>query len=251
MSAAHDLAVSGARLWARALNWRTSLRGARALVLLGQSNATNVAVGWPYWQRSRGIWMLDLGSGGLYPASEPLAGVEAPGTTSFMLRLADELTARSARPLVLASAAVGGSSVAQWASGGEYCGRVDDIADALDALALPVLATLWVQGETDCGLGTTTESYSASLADVIARLRARGLARPESPLYVPVETYSAGRVSASVQCAQRAAPDGRGVLPGPNLDMLGAQYRQIDDVHFASPRGTETVARLWLEAMRP
>jgi hypothetical protein len=215
------------------------------MVVAGQSNATSTG-GALYVPHNPNILSIDLDSGRVVNAVEPLAGTFGQGTT-FLLRLADKLLDENPgrwSALVVAPIAVPSSYAYQWAAGGDLNWRLGAIANKLQAAGISTAFTLWQHGEAEASLPDITQAqYMARVTSVRETLAAAGI---NAPFFVPLETWCFGLPvsSSTVRAAQTAMRDGIHFFGGPDFDTLGNDYRS-DGCHFAAAKGLPTVASMW------
>ena len=223
--------------------------------LPGQSNTTNVIPAL-YAPTNAGVENFNISDGGCYvPASlgapiDPMLGCTGypPGlgtpypTGNWIGILGDiRINAGRAQREIMVPAGVGGSYMHDWEPGGSNNVRIGVTARRLAAAGLTATGILIGQGESD--VFTAGPVYQTSLHNVILSIRTFF---PTTPIYIAQETYINGITSAAVRAAQAGEIDpANNVFGGPNLDLLGAGYRQPDNTHFNSSPGAPTVAGNW------
>ena len=222
--------------------------------LPGQSNTTDSVDGL-YVPTNPGVENFNISDGGCYRAKpggpiDPMLGCTGypPGlgtpypTGNWIGALADlRINAGRATREIMVPTGVGGSYMHDWEPGASNNVRIGVTARRLAAAELTPTGILIGQGESD--VFTTYAAYLASLQNVIASIR---VYFPTTPIYVAQETYINGFTSAAVRAAQAAVVNPvNHVFAGPNLDLLGAGYRQPDDVHFNFASGVPAVAGAW------
>lgn len=217
------------------------------LITIGQSLFTNHVSG--SYACKQKVHNLSLDNGGVYTAAQPLLGCSLTPTpareSNYAMHLADKIIlANKADRIILCPIGIGGTTIAQWASGGVCNERIGVLARRLEAQGYAAGAILWHQGESDHG--TAQSSYAAALSSVIGTFRANGLTAPFFPARA---TYSYGAVDAAVRAAQLGVADGVSVHAGPDLDTLGSANR-VDDLHF-NQAGASAAADLWLSSIGP
>jgi len=255
--------------------------GTAVLFVIGQSNAGNYGVG-RRTQISGRVWDY-AGQGAFFLASDPFHnsedgyGIDA----SPWVAVGERLLGRRGNngevitQVVIAQRAIGATSIARWAPGGDkHAFIINELRDLLDhvvakAAAAPSLYILWQQGETDAGQGTTGEDYQlrfAALRGAIRRLT-------DAPIHVAVatmcnlreevayppaaEAYAqppewfihAETARQTIRAAQRALVNGSDVKPGPNTDLIAPAHRW-DGCHLG-PRGLAELAARWVLALTP
>ena len=240
---------------------------------MGQSMAANDG-GARY---SAGANVYAFASGACYRATDPLPGASGVDG-SIWSRLGDKLaSANPGKSIVIAAIGEGGSSVADWATGGWLNSRLVNAVNSLSASGYTITAMLWHQGETDVGDISTgfpsAEWYRDKFLSMLGSVRVLGVT---APIYVAKSTICNMRASASYPPPQavveRSAQwhiskeqgrrtirgaqwdyqpagviNGGGVRRGPDTDALGPEYR-YDGCHL-SARGLDSAAALWLEKL--
>jgi len=208
---------------------------------------------------------LTILNGGIYQASDPLAGpindCVSCGPGNFLLRVADTLITNNLFDrVIIVPIGVGGTTVGSWETGTQS----DRFKVAYARLAakgiVPGLANTtfvicWIQGEQDNANGTTQSSYFNSLTNVIANARAVGFTQALVPFFVPLETWSTGTTSAAVRAAQAAIVNpSANIQAGPDMDTYNgntcgpsanAACRQADNTH-PTANGGYSMAAGWI-----
>jgi hypothetical protein len=211
-------------------------------LVFGQSNSSNFANARSASKKAT----YNFFSGDLYTARDPMIGANGMGGSVWPL-LGDSLQDNGLYDtVVFATIGVASSSIVRWAPGGDLHPRLLDTIDELSEADLPITHLLWHQGETDAQLGTTPEAYIRAFHSMLQSIRERGV---EAPVYVSLATrcYEIDRAEA-LRGAQKALRDPlQGILPGPDTDALGPEYR-YDGCHF-SAKGVVAAAGLWLRAL--
>ena len=218
---------------------------AKSMVLFsfGQSNAANSG-GERYQGQPEHV--SNYFHGKYYRASDPLLGATGLGG-SVWVRTANILIDRHlADNVVLMSAGVGSTSVADWAAGGRLhkmlLARLDDIP-----ANMAVTDFLWHQGENDNPLINRKgfDGYERNMRSIIALTKQRF---PQSRFIVAVASRKIDvEISPELQAIQRRLTTLPGVFLGPNTDEIGLEYRH-DGTHF-SGRGLEVHADGWVKAI--
>lgn len=211
-------------------------------VAFGQSNSANYANAKTASQKAT----YNFFSGDLYAARDPMIGASGMGGSVWPL-LGDGLQdAGLFDTVVIATIGVGSTAIARWAPGGDLHSKLLDVVDELTDADLPITHLLWHQGEMDAQLGTTPEAYAQAFHAMLQSIREHGV---EAPIYVSLATrcYETAVVE-GLRNAQKALRDPlKGILPGPDTDTLGQEYRH-DGCHF-SGKGLGAAAGLWLQAL--
>jgi hypothetical protein len=224
-------------------------------VVLGQSNTTNVTPTLYVPTNRLGVQNFNIDDGGVYRAMPGGAIDPMLGCTGFAPNLPNpwpngnwigiladlRITAGKAAREIMVPIGVGGSSIHDWQPGGSNNKRLAVTARRISVAGLTPNGVLIGQGESD--LFTAGPTYQASLEATIASIHSYW---PNVPIYVAQETYINGMTSAAVEAAQAAVVNpANNVHAGPNLDLLGAAYRQSDNTHFNYSPGALTVAPNW------
>jgi Carbohydrate esterase, sialic acid-specific acetylesterase len=223
-----------------------ALPSPRRLVLLvsGQSHAANH--GSVRAQGGPGVHVFHDGE--LLRATDPLPGGDARGGSIWTRLGARLINTGDYDAIVLAIAAQGSSSVADWAPGGALHPRLETTLRQLSAAGLPPDFFLWLQGETEAWQPDFPgPRYAASLEQLLATVRASA---PRATSLVALSTFASHTDrNAQIRAAQGTAATLPQTLPGPDLDTLDARHR-AGGVHF-NEAGLEAAADLWLAALRP
>jgi lysophospholipase L1-like esterase len=154
--------------------------------------------------------------------------------------------------VVVATIAIGGTSVAQWAPGGNLYGHLLSAVNAV-GLTYPITHVFIQLGETDLIVRTTSEDYARQFSELIAALRQRGVG---APIFVAVESgYCDGTEKPPppdnpvVAAQRRVIASQEGVYLGPDMDaVLNTPADRYDGCHM-SAAGAEKLARLWTQAI--
>jgi lysophospholipase L1-like esterase len=213
------------------------------ILALGQSNAANWSARDATPARPSPE-VTNFFDGVCYLADDRSLGANGEGVSIWRL-VGDALVARHAfTHVVIASFAIGATSIEDWTTRPYFQRRLDHIVADLNAHNLPPTAVAWFQGEAD-GLGRTPAAkYVASFNVLERQLRDRGV---RAPIYVSTTTLCQGAPNAGVRSAQREIQALNGVRAGPDTDALGLAYRW-DGCHFTA-EGRALVARLWADAL--
>jgi hypothetical protein len=206
------------------------------LVFFGQSNSVS-----NYHQDAYSLvnptqeFLFNIYNGGLYALQWPILGAGGPspsGTSSWALRLADNLiTGTTCDRVIIASAAISSSFASDWATGGPLNGRIAAMAKRITA-NFPYAASgvVFMQGESDCNAGTIQATYTTNLTSVINSIKA---SFPSIPIFIPTTSYYIGTTCAAVTTPQTNAVDNTIVFSLGNSDAIGAGSR-YDNIHFNS-----------------
>lgn len=241
--------TAGKTLSSQTLN--NGIRNA-VLVVAGQSNASNNE-GTAYTPANpTKIDNLNIYDGAIYVASDPLLGTandnSSLGPGNVATRIADTLiTNNKFDRVIIVSIAFSATAVADWATGLEY-DRFRVAVSRMAAKGLTPTAVIWMQGENDNQLGTTSSAYQASLTTVINNARAAGMSSAV-PWFIAKESYINGTTSAQVVSGQTSIVNsGNAVYAGPNLDAFTSASRQADNTHF-NATGSAQAASAWITSL--
>jgi hypothetical protein len=227
------------------------------LIGAGQSNATSLLPSAYTPASSSVIDVMNIYDGAFYGISGPLPGTPYPPSFgaggNVLSMLAQNCITGGWDRVILVPIAIGGTTAADWATG-TLSSRIPVALRRLASRGYTVGATgltfaiSWWQGETDTTNGTSQASYAASMATVLANAQAQGFTGSNSRLFVNRETWISGTVSAAVQAAQVALPNGTTIFAGGNIDSLNAANRVADNTHF-NDAGAAAAATLVYNAM--
>lgn len=219
------------------------------LITAGQSNIMNIG---PTLRTPTNATVIDNFNpydSQMYAYADPLVG--ASNNAAHMTgRLADLfINAGTFARVISVPVAQGGSTVAQWAPGGNISNRIPAALARLKARGIVAgtnvtFALLWGQGEQD-NCATSQASYTASFNALAAQVVGLGFS---GRIFVAKETWSGGSICANVQAAQAAVVDNVTVFVGANADALGAGDRIADNTHW-NDTGQQDYAAAWQTAM--
>lgn len=201
------------------------------IAFFGQSNsAANYGQGTYTILNPSQIWNLNLYNGGLYLGAAPILGAGGTGET-WAYRYADKLIAGSTCDrVVIASAALSSTLVANWAVGGFANSRISALAKRIAATGLQASGVIFQQGESDQVAGTSQGAYATSLSSVISTIQAQA-AFSGVPIFIPQTSYYLGSTSIAVRAAQSAATNGTTIFNLGDSDAIGSGSRH-DNIHF-------------------
>lgn len=225
------------------------------VVVIGQSNTTNVTPALYVPTNRIGVINFNIGNGGFYRANssggaiDPLLGCTgfAPNLPNpwpngnWIGQLADQLiTAGKATNVVIVPIGVGGSFVADWAAGGSNNPRITVAHARMVTAGLTPNAIIYGQGESDNG-ATSQANYTTRGNSMITTLRSfwgTGI-----PILINSESYIATLTDSNITNAQAAMVNhGNGVWAGANADSLvgnicgagaNTNCRQSDNTHWS------------------
>lgn len=173
--------------------------------------------------------------GAIVPLADPVPGGSG-SDGSVWTRLAPLLSDGGRNDVCVTLAGQGGTSVAEWLPGGMLFSKLEQRISLGDTNN--ITHVIFQQGEKDTLLGTTTEVYEASFKTLFDAVNAR---IGEVPWIICRSSWRFGVVSEAVTSAQtRLAETLPGAIAGPDLDLLGTDYRR-DNTHF-NDRGLDAFA---------
>lgn len=244
----------------------------RNLVLIsaGQSNNSNITPSAYTATNASAIDNLAICLGPLYKAVDPLmctSNGPSPYTGNISLRVADALiTAGKFDRVIIASAAIGGSDIAQWSTGilaSRLPVTLRRLADLGIVPGTNVTFAIMIElGEQDGGEGTTQANYVAGFNILVANTAAAGFS---GRWFVARNTLNNGSTSATIQAAQWLTTpsgvinNGTGIWKGADGDSLvgnicvgSVNCRQADNTHFSNAGAASWATDAtygWIQAM--
>ncbi len=202
--------------------------GLPVIVVAGQSLCANFNGTSPYTVRHvTNLKTINFNTGAISQAADPLPGADGPAG-SFIPELGDLLLdrypAKFPNGLVVVSLCAGGSTAAQWGTGGAYHSRIATIKSQIAALGHTPFMLLWVHGHTDAYLRTSATSYRANLVQVISSWQSGGNA---APVMIAPDLWQNGLLAGyrEILAALLSTVDGSTVIAGPNMYQFGNEYR--------------------------
>jgi len=219
--------------------------GAEVIVLAGQSLAANYAQGTFTPDNPGHIFNLNMVTGAIYEAEDPLLGTDGP-YTCVGIRVADaRITAGDASDVILVPIAAGGSDVAQWANGGVFQQRIEIAARRLASIGRSADMILWQQGTTDNSLNTSSENYQLWAGQMIRCFRDNGFS---CPIFIAKESWVSADLDVNVRAGQAAlVSPAQGIYAGPDTDTITDRW---DAAHLDAD-GVAQHAILWTAAINP
>jgi hypothetical protein len=215
----------------------------------GQSNAANngQAVYAPH-----NTSVFNYYQGKLYAAKDPMIGATGIGG-SVWCRLGDMLIDSGLyNKVIVIPIAVGGSAIGRWTSG-DCFKKLQQTLMSLDSQHIKLTHIFWHQGETDNLLNTSKETYKKSLDTIVNTIRSY---HQSADIYVSIASYHPSSVTKplGVDSVIRKAQaeyinEHRGVLLGPDTDLLIYAIHRYDGVHFSGYGATKFAAQ-WLKAIK-
>ena len=214
------------------------------LLVAGQSNAGNH--GGQRFRSEHGAYIVNFFDGQCFTAASPLLGSTGISGEYWTLAGNSLVSAGAFDRVVIAPVAVGGSSIAHWAHGGQLNAVLATVAVDLRDHGLRPTHVLWHQGESDVELGTSEAEYTKHFRSMADTLRTNGIA---APLFVSVASKCLPRYAPDnpIARAQTALPNpGQKIFAGVDSDALLGELDRFDDCHF-SGSGQRKIAEAWAE----
>jgi hypothetical protein len=214
------------------------------LLVAGQSNAAN-AQGQRYESPNDSV--VNFSEGHCYRAASPLLGADDTRGEDWTLLGMKLIRSGLYNTVILIPAAVGGSTMHRWATGGDLNAMLSEVIHGAQA-RYTITAVLWDQGANDTLSRTPEDRYRTDLKSLIAQVRAEGVTAP----FFITRTSIGGKdwtPDNPVARAQAAVADGKTVFDGPNTDRDINPLDRFDGYHL-SARGQEKCTDLWLALLR-
>ena len=218
------------------------------LLIIGQSNAANTG-GQRF--RSQSGRVAAYFEGKCTVAASPLLSTSGIGGEPWTA-IGDRLVNGGGfDEAVLVPAAIGGSALAQWISGGDLHGMLEQVVT--DAQRnYRITHVLWHQGETDFAVGTSEETYVSGFHSLARDLRSLGVT---APIYVSIATrceqiHNLWSKDNPISRAQRRLGNsGEGFAPGVDTDTLLSDLDRSDGCHIGGS-GMSKLIDAWTEILR-
>jgi hypothetical protein len=181
----------------------------------------------------------------------PPANVGGPGC--ILARIGDSYkSAGYVDRAIIGPGGIGGSSMADWATGPHY-NRGPVLMKRLAQIGITpstpgtIWMTLAMLGEQDNVLGTSQSSFQTSYLAWVANMAAAGFVGRH---FITQQTWSANVTSTAVRAAQLAVQNGTTIFGAGDLDTLGSSDRQggATGVHFTDA-GAAAAAAIIVAAM--
>ena len=214
------------------------------LLVAGQSNAAN-SQGQRY--QSADDRVVNFSEGRCYRAASPLLGADDQKGESWTLLGTKLVQSGLYNSIILIPAAVGGSSVRRWATGGDLNRMLTEVIRTV-AKHYTITAVLWDQGAEDFALHTPQDRYRSDLQSLIDQVRAEGVAAP----FFITRCSVGGKdwtEDNPVARAQAALADNKTIFDGPNTDRDITPFDRYDGYHFAAS-GQEKWTDAWVQLLR-
>jgi len=222
--------------------------GERAFIAIieGQSLASNHCQGLYQPVHAAAVQSVNvLGDRLVYQHREPMMGASfyangyagySKGYGSVWGKVGDLLIDQGVADRVIwCNVSYGGQSAQALAPDGVMGHRMPLAFRVLRSLGLrgaDVSAIVSMQGESDGGRGTPAAAYKQFRQQTIQVTRDLGF---DGPWFIPLETYSVGRMSNTIRGAQLdLAIEVADVVTGPDFDTLDASYRYVEEGEAAN-----------------
>ena len=214
------------------------------ILTFGQSQMANEGASNGLFVPRSGVFNFNWLDGNCYVARDPLLGTTMD-RGNLTTRLADYLVARGVYDRVLlVPIAYGGTRIVQWVPGSEMFRRITVALHRLKKHDIAVTHALWQQGESDAG-STSTDDWIIRFGAMVSALRHLGMS---APIFVAQSTRCVSLPNEAIRAAQCAVIDrSKNILPGPDTDIIGPEYRW-DNCHF-SAEGLSLAAEAWFQAI--
>ncbi|MCC0022604.1 MAG: hypothetical protein H6874_00100 [Hyphomicrobiaceae bacterium] len=193
------------------------------VLVFGQSNVANRV------RPTRACkWAKVHFDGHVSELSDPIPG--ASGRKGSVWSRVAHLVKRSGQfqSFCITNVAKGSTSVADWLPEGELFAALCDQAAHAEAINRPVTCVFFHQGERDNFLGTTAADYFETFKRIHSGLILR---LGSLPIIVCQASHRAGITSEAVRNAQNQIQGQLDVVPGPDTDLLGDEFR-YDGTHL-------------------
>jgi len=218
------------------------------LLIIGQSNAANTG-GQRF--RSQSGRVAAYFDGKCTVAASPLLSTSGIGGEAWSA-IGDRLVNGGGfDEVVLLPAAIGGSALGQWTSGGDLHSMLEELVKDAES-HYRITNVLWHQGETDFTTGTSEDAYVSGFQSLARDLRSLGVT---TPIYVSIATrceqiddlWSSDNPISRAQ--RRLGNSGEGFAPGVDTDTLLADLDRSDGCHIGGS-GMSKVIDAWTEILR-
>ena len=201
-------------------------------VAIGQSNAANY-VGTRHNANPKVVSFFE---GKCYPASDPLPGASGD-RGSIWSRLGDEILASGRYDaVVIAAAAVGGSSVAKWAPKGIFNPLLTGRVLQLEQQGFHPNAFIFQQGELEGHIKGDLQDYKSSMEPLLKQLIAYG-----GVTYVAITSDCGRSRNEGIRATQKQVAFAMGAKIGVDMDAF---KNRINMCHLSGD-SADQVAREW------
>jgi Carbohydrate esterase, sialic acid-specific acetylesterase len=224
-----------------------SANPATAVVLgIGQSNMANEGDPTALYQPKGEVYNFNFFDGRCYAAKDPLLGASID-RSNVLTRIGDLLFERgNYRRVLLVPIAHGGTGVQDWSPDGRMFPRLDLTLEMLKERQIRITHVAWQQGESEAY--KPNPDAEVWMHHFMAMVRAIRTADVDAPIYVAQSTICCCDANETIRSAQhRVVNPAAGILPGPDIDLIGRDER-YDDCHL-SATGLRRAAELWYEAL--
>lgn len=199
------------------------------------------------------IDQINLWDGGTYRAADPMVGPTRAGAAfgCQFLRVADSMitNGKFAR-IILVPCAVGGTSITNWAPGGDCSLRAGVAMKRILAAGTPaasVSAVLWQHGETDSANSMAQATYQSNFAAMLAAFRA---SYPNIPWFLAKSTWQGGGQNTAIRAAVDAIVAGGPLIyAGADTDTVNNGATDRYDGTHPTATGSGLMAALWVTAL--
>lgn len=219
---------------------------ATVLLGLGQSNAANRSgPGEEPLPPVPGVFNFFAGK--CYVAEGPMLGAEGGGN-SIWLPVAQKMVAAGlATSIIIATPALGSTSVGDWAPKGRAHFRLRNMLKSMHDSGLHANYITWFQGESDSVYKTPRLKYEREFTSLVRSIRNQG---ESAPIILSVTSVCDKDRSSKVRAAQMRMPDLlEDVYLGPDTDKFGRSTRlKSDHCHFRET-AKDNLARQWFDSI--
>jgi hypothetical protein len=215
------------------------------LLVMGQSNAANYQ---GQRHQSGDDRVINFAAGHCYRAASPLLGADGEMGETWTLLGTKLIQSGLYRTVILIPAAVSGSPVRRWASGGDLNVMMVAVIQVAK-MRYTITGVLWDQGATDFALHTPEDQYRSDLKSLIDTIRAQGV---RSPFFITRCSVGADDWSEDnpIARAQASLADSRkAIFDGPNTDHDVTPLDRYDGYHFGGS-GQEKYTDAWIRLFR-
>jgi hypothetical protein len=211
-------------------------------ITFGQSNAANSCGS----LKESGPGVYSFYNNQCFKAKDPLPGSQGK-SGSIWTRLGDSLVKQGYYDSVLfVPLAVGGTSITEWMPGSPLHVNLIKTIQQLRKAGFSVTHLFWVQGERDGLLQMDKDVYKNSFLQMLSSIRAEGVT---APIYVSLTSRRFNFVNLEIHKAQMELVDASmNILPGPNTDVLGKEFRDDGGIHF-SDRGVNRIVEMYMACL--
>jgi hypothetical protein len=220
--------------------------GTAVILGVGQSNIANEGEVSALFEPKNGVYNFNFFDGKCYVAKDPLLGASI-NRSNVLTRLGDLLIERrNYERVLLVPIAHGGTFVSEWSPAGRMFPRLEWTLARLRERRIGITHIVWQQGEAEAAQDNPNpQDWVRDFMAVVAAIRAAGT---DAPIYVAQCTICCNDPNEAIRVAQRRVlSPPAGILPGPDIDLIGREER-YDGCHL-SAAGLRHAATLWYEAL--